>query len=63
LCVVIRDNGGFEGAVIFGIFQRTDDGFSRESVPNCVATGIFLACLRDGASAFAGVISGLLATA
>ena len=37
LGIIIGNNGGLEGFVIFGIFKRTDNGLGRQSMADSVA--------------------------
>ena len=55
LCVIVRDDGGLEGSVIIGIFQRTDNGLGGQAMTDGIAAGAPLAVLAIGTGASSGV--------
>ena len=55
LSIVVGDDGGFEGLVVLGIFQRADHGLGGEAVAYRIAAGLFLAFRCDRSGAFAGI--------
>src|ERR1019366_5679558 len=55
LCVIVGDDGGLEGPVVVGIFQRTDDGLGGEAVADRIAAGALLAFLSNRTGAVTGI--------
>ncbi len=55
LRVIVRDDGGLEGSVIIGIFQRTDNGLGGQAMTDGIAAGALLAVLATGTGASSGV--------
>ena len=55
LCVIVGDDGGLEGPVVVGIFQRTDDGLGGEAVADSIAAGALLAFLSNRTGAVTGI--------
>src|SRR5579862_8299511 len=52
LGIIVSNNDGLEGSVIFGILKRADDGLSRQPMANRVTARSLPALFRNWTSAF-----------
>jgi hypothetical protein len=57
LGIIISDDGGLEGFVVFSILQRADDGLGRQPMANRIAAGMLLAFLRTWTCALARILA------